>query len=323
MPITLAQLTSAIKELPEPPQSRFLVLSMLEDPKYSLDQVANTIAQDETLSLKILKLANSAQFSRNTKILTIKDALVLIGTRSIKVILYQDMLETSKMAITPFFIELWKSALFTALLTKSAAVMLRHNRPELCFTAGMICDVGLLMINQFSGNLCSGLIKKVQTDGLSLPATEDKIFGFNHQHVGVAVAQHWNLSNLHQNIIKYHHDPLNCPHQMMESDYAVMVAVHVANNLSPVHGPDGWKYIRRSAISAVNNCPYTYEEIVGTLQHSFESINARVSQYAEMMFGAPAEEDGEAEEPEDGGENRGEETEDSNEEAPPQAEADA
>ncbi|MEZ4576036.1 MAG: hypothetical protein R2857_14150 [Vampirovibrionales bacterium] len=58
-----------------------------EDPKYSLDQVANTIAQDETLSLKILlETGQLGTVSRNTKILTIEDALVLIGTPQHQVI---------------------------------------------------------------------------------------------------------------------------------------------------------------------------------------------------------------------------------------------
>lgn len=290
--ITQEKIIQSVHELPEPPKTCFQAISMLEDPKYTMEKVADFIIMDESVSLKLLQIANSAQYAGNSRTLTVRDAMMRIGVSNVKLILFQEVLEASKLKPTPFFIELWRSALYTAFFTKVIATKLGHPKPDLCFTAGLICDLGQLMINQFSTEFYKAFIDKVAANSMDVAKTEMAVLKFTHQDIGLTAANKWNMPTLYKTIIQYHHTPTAASHQLLKTDYTLMVAVHIANCLSPLFGPNGAKNIQLDAYEKLQGNSVSFDTLMATVEQARESVQANVDYFTQAMFGTSPAEDG-------------------------------
>lgn len=286
MTVTIEQILTQIDNLPEPPKASIQAVNMLEDPNVPIARVAEFITLDESLTSKLLKLSNSALYGYSGKIYTVKEAMMRIGTNIVKCSLYSSMLESSGFKTSPFFLELWKSALFTAFVSKDMAAKLNHSRPDLCFTGGLMCDIGQLLLNEFSNQLYGNLIREVRKHNLDLVQAEHQVFGFNHVQVGYKIADLWKLPVIYQNVIRYHHDPVAAHKRVLPDDYKIIVAIHVANSLSPLFGDQSGRNLAMEAISlaGVKASP---ESIVQNLMPKFPAYYRDIARITEGMFGSP------------------------------------
>jgi HD-like signal output (HDOD) protein len=193
------------------------------------------------------------------------------------------MLEMAGFQSNRFFVELWKSSLFTALLAKDVAERLSHPRVDLCFTAGLLCDVGQLLMNEFATDIYAAMVKEVRRNGYSLLDVENQVFGFTHVHVGYKIADIWKLPITYQNVIRYHHDPLTAYGRVLPDDYKIIVAVHVANNLSPLFGDQSGKELDMDALKAAG-LTLSQDIVMQTLGQKFEAYYRDIARITDTMF---------------------------------------
>ena len=142
----LEEIIQKLGKIPEPPKAAIQAINMLEDSNTPVVKVSEFISLDETLTLKLLRLANSSYYGFHTKITTVKEAIVRLGVNVVKCSLYASMLEVSGMTQNAFFYELWKSSLFTAFLAKEIGMQLGYPRKDICFTAGLLVDIGQILL---------------------------------------------------------------------------------------------------------------------------------------------------------------------------------
>jgi putative nucleotidyltransferase with HDIG domain len=283
MTITIDQIVQKMDNLPEPPRASVLAVNMLEDPQVPIVKVAEFISQDECLTTKLLRLGNSAYYGFSGKISTVKEALMRIGTNIVKCSLYSSMLETAGFQPSFFFLELWKSSLFTAYVAKDIAERLGHPRLDLCFTAGLLCDVGQLMLNEFAPEVYQNLIAKTRQSNYDVIQAEYQVFGFTHVQVGYKMADAWKLPVIYQNVIKFHHNPLQTYGKVMPDDYKLIVAVHLANQLSPLFGNQKGAHIQQDALGHMG-LNMTSEGLVNILSKRFPSYYQEIAQITHAMF---------------------------------------
>lgn len=283
MAITIDQILKKMDSLPEPPKASVQAVNMLEDPNVPIAKVAEFISMDECLTSKLLRLSNSAHYGYSGKVSTVKEALMRVGTNIVKCSLYSSMLEMAGFRSNRFFVELWKSSLFTALLAKDVAERLSHPRVDLCFTAGLLCDIGQLLMNEFATEIYASLVKEVRRNEYRLLDAENQVFGFTHVHVGYKISDAWKLPITYQNVIRYHHDPLTAYGRVLPDDYKIIVAVHVANNLSPLFGDQSGKELDMDAIQAAG-LSLPREIIVQSLNQKFEAYYRDIARITDTMF---------------------------------------
>ena len=283
--ITLDHILKHIDNLPEPPKASVQALNMLEDPKVSIAKVADFISMEEVLTSKILRLANSAFYGFQGSVHTVGEAMMRLGTNVIKSTLYSSMLEASKFNVNPLFLTLWKSALFSAFMAKEVGTRLNINRSDLCFTGGLLCDLGQLPLCEFAREDYAPVIERARTTGQSLLDAEMETFNFHHPRVGLKLADTWKLPIVYQNVIRYHHDPQRAYMKVLKEDYKLIVAVHVANLISPYISDGSGNTIDPTALS---NAGYAYDKrmLVESLAPKLDHINEDIERITDAMFGS-------------------------------------
>ncbi|MDO8703279.1 MAG: HDOD domain-containing protein, partial [Undibacterium sp.] len=82
--ILLDDVIRQIKDLPTLPTVAQEMLSNLDDENTSLDMICEKVAMDQSLAAKTLRLANSSYFGANSKVVTLQQAVALLGIKNIK-----------------------------------------------------------------------------------------------------------------------------------------------------------------------------------------------------------------------------------------------
>lgn len=284
MTITIEQILKKMDKMPEPPKASVQAVNMIEDPNVPIAKVAEFISLDECLTSKLLKLSNSAHYGYSGKVATAKEALMRIGTNIVKCSLYSSMLEMAGFKPNLFFVELWKSSLFTAFVAKDVGERLRHPRVDLCFTAGLLCDIGQLMLNEFSTQVYTNLVREVRRTGYDLVQAEAQVYGFTHVQVGYKMADVWRLPIAYQNVIRYHHDPQTCYNRVLPDDYKIVIATHVASSLSPLFNDQSGDGINMDAVKQAG-LDISQQMMVKVLSQKFDIFYRDIARITESMFG--------------------------------------
>lgn len=229
-PTTLDDILKQVKDLPALPHVILKVVKMAAQPEVSAREIGQVIAQDPSFSVRLLKLANSSYYGLPQSVSTITDAVAMLGQHSVRnmalVAATQDVLYR---AISGYDLEagdLWRHSLACAYAAELLAVHARYPEREEAFVAGLLHDVGKVII----GMHIEGAIPKIQAHmeahSCSFITAERAVLGFDHAEVGGRIASHWNLpSNLVQ-AISWHHQPVRNGRL-----FPLAGLVHLANGL--------------------------------------------------------------------------------------------
>ena len=182
------------------------LMNVLAKEDYSIAQVAPMIIEDQALSSQVLRMANSAFFGGFSKVTTIRDAIVRLGSRQVTnvvtVVTQSQQYCAKDKTMAAYMQTLWKHSLGCALGTKWFAEKTGYKElAQEGLLAGLLHDIGqlfLLKILEDVQDLEPGLI-------LSKPVILEVL---QHMHVeqGVVLMQHWNIPELYGEIVRQHHD---------------------------------------------------------------------------------------------------------------------
>lgn len=228
--------------MPAFPASVQQVISLTSDINSSPKQLVKVIDHDPVLTIKILKVANSAYFGLSRKIVSINHAVVYLGLNTVKHV----ALAIAAIGSLPRendagfdMDDFLLHSLTTAVLTRSLA---RHMRvPEVeaanFFVAGLLHDIGQVVFAQFKPVEFAQALQKAQTEGIPLHDAEHAIIGHNHCEVGAVLCESWAFPESLVNAIRMHHIP-----GTGRNDDAIRKCLFVANLLagrvnSPANAP--------------------------------------------------------------------------------------
>ncbi|MGZ8157777.1 MAG: HDOD domain-containing protein [Methylobacter sp.] len=173
--------------------------------KQNLPVLVDKITQDPSMAVRILRIANSPFYGMSREIGSLREAVVLLGLNRIR-----DMLISicfSKMLPArhkDFDYNLfWRHSMAVAECTRQLANC-TSTSPDLAFTAGLLHDIGdLVIVMLFPDEFCQ-LIQLSATFGIE---AEQKLLGFDHATLGGKAAQYWNLPQEIQEAIEQHETP--------------------------------------------------------------------------------------------------------------------
>jgi putative nucleotidyltransferase with HDIG domain len=230
--ISLEQAITGMHDLPALPLVVHELIASFGREDISIGDLAAQVAQDQALTAKTLRLANSSFYGLQSKVRTIGQAIAVLGFDSIRALVTAAGVTGSFPATAPGGFDydgFWRHAIGTALCTRGIA---RHvgGNPEFAFVTGLLHDLGrLLLVTRFPAQYDAVMGQRAATDSPLLEA-ERMVLGLDHAQVGRALAQHWKLPELICRAIAHHHAPL-------PGDFGdIPSMVHVANVLA--HGLD-------------------------------------------------------------------------------------
>jgi len=225
---TLEKLLSHADDLPVLPHVGMEILHLIDD-KYSVPtDFENVIENDQVLTLKILKLANSAYYGYPREILSIKEAIIILGLDTLKSLvlslLTRQMLSKKLEHYGLKNGELWEHSLIVGMIARSLARSMKLSNLERYFIAGLLHDIGKLVFDVFIDSEVHGFENMVVESELEITEVENRVSGHDHAWLGARLIEHWNLPEFLVHTVEFHHDYNHAPAQFRKDAYLINVA---------------------------------------------------------------------------------------------------
>jgi len=214
------------------------VIALIKNPETSVKELEAVIGQDPALTAGILRQANSAYYGYARRISSLQQAIVMLGFQVTQgLAMSAAIAPLLKTQLVGYQIDqegFWKHSLLTAMAAKRLCQYRKLPYGDIAFTAGLLHDIGKLIISIYVQEEGDYLLKKVTEDKLSYVELEEKVIGFDHARVGGFLARSWNLPDDLVVAISFHHSLSNA------QNYAELSSViHVANGLTSLLGIGG------------------------------------------------------------------------------------
>jgi len=207
--ISIDELLKQGDSLPTLPEIYFKVSSLLEDKDASTDEIGRVIATDPAISYKILTMVNSAYFGLPNEVFSINQAILLLGRFRIKQILIGTLLgDVFKGFNSEFFSlrDFWQHSIRTAIIAEQLAIISDYGEePETIFTAGLLHDVGRLILAAKMPEVLPVIEQHAIDNRQSIVRAEIEIVGLAHTEIGAALMQKWDFPELIWVSVNNHH----------------------------------------------------------------------------------------------------------------------
>ncbi len=207
----IAQSLREVKNLPTLPDTAMKVLRMSEDPDVSPKSLADTVERDPAIATRMLKLVNSPYFGVRGTVTSIHQALVFLGVSNLRNLVLAtsaaDLFNQQGVIGSFARRDLWVHSMSTALAARELARRLRAGDPEVAFTAGLIHDVGKVVLDKFFHPDFERIIILMDKHHSSMLDAESAVMGMDHAEIGYYLTQRWSLPEVLQDAVGYHHSP--------------------------------------------------------------------------------------------------------------------
>ncbi len=206
----------------------------------SLTEVAGIIRQDPVLAARVMRSANSAAHARRTPVASIREALLRLGLVRVRrlalvVSLYDAVPVRGTHAAREAF---WRHSLAVAhgaeIIARHAATTRDDIDPEECFLAGLLHDIGLLVLESHYPEEAAAVKRHADTNAIPLCQAELAMLSADHGELGSLLAAHWSMPESIAVSIRFHHRIAQAV-----SGYEWHAAVvHLSDVLVSGEGPD-------------------------------------------------------------------------------------
>jgi HD-like signal output (HDOD) protein len=183
---------------------------LVADDHTTIEALAAVIIRDASLTTKVLKLANSALYGLESKVDTVSRALTLLGMRELQKIVCAIAAVQTFSRLSSGITNMnafWRHSVYTGLLAQAIARRARILHPERLFVAGVMHDIGTLVINQRFPELAEAMIREAAGSEDELYRIEQERLGFDHAYLAGLMLQNWQLPPALCDAIGWHHLP--------------------------------------------------------------------------------------------------------------------
>jgi putative nucleotidyltransferase with HDIG domain len=221
-----------------PPMSNVVlrVMTLIQNPSVSIQELANEISKDPAVTATIIKLSNSAYYRASKPIRTVSESLMTLGIKTVKEII---LLSASKKIISKdlpaYQIEadaMWLHSLIVAELSAKISTLKKTNiARDLAFTSGLLHDIGKVILAQFFPAKILEIKAAVKNSEKPFTDIEKEFLGYDHQEVGNKALEAWNFPDELKEVVLYHHN-----FEGAKKFPKLVACVHIANHISVISG---------------------------------------------------------------------------------------
>lgn len=263
---TAHELVDQVEQLPPLPDTVMKLTAAINDPLGSVDDIVGVIKYDQAATSEVLRLCNSAFFGLTRQVTSLNEAMLCLGT--VKVLQLVMSVHTSAVlageqkgyGLPPGM--LWRHSVAVAIASSIVAKRLEADDVNLAFTAGLLHDVGKVLLNTHVASEFTEIVDLVTHKNMSFVEAEHERLGFSHPEVGQLIAQKWQLPDGIVNAIRYHHEPWE-----METPDVSVDCVYIADCLCLLLGiglgEDGLQSRADSRVMERNNLRERDLEMIG------------------------------------------------------------
>lgn len=199
------KLGSGDLELPvySPVASR--ITSMIADENFDIGKLEKLIVQDQTLTVSVLKTANSAFFSGLGSVTTIREALMRLGSKQVSnlvvLVTQKQNFKSANPLIAGYLKKLWDHSVSTAIGSNWLATKLGYRtKASEAFLAGLLHDFGMLFLLK----VLDDAMREHKELEFTKPVIEEILLKM-HTGEGEKLMTLWNLPEMYREVAKHHH----------------------------------------------------------------------------------------------------------------------
>lgn len=192
---TLDRLSAQAGRLYSLPAVAMKVLELTNNPRVDARALKECIENDPALTAKILRVVNSSLFGLSRSVSDLNQALALLGTKPLKLLVLGFSLPPSLSAGVSGDVlsRYWRHALTKAVAARELSETFHRAAGDDAFIAGLLQDIGILLLVQQLGEPYLKLMEKVDAAGGDLRHFEREAMGFDHAELSARLLAHWGL----------------------------------------------------------------------------------------------------------------------------------
>lgn len=207
-PLTIDSLLNGISAVPSLPLLHERLAEAINHPRSSISDIAKILSEDQGLTARILKLANSPLFGYFSKIDTITKAVTIIGVQQVRDLALAVSVMGLFRGIPEDLITMelfWKHSIACGLSARVLATSQREANLERFFVAGILHDIGRLVMFISAPEQCRILIEISRSEGRLLHDVEREHLGFDHGELGGSLLRSWKIPARVAEPVEFHH----------------------------------------------------------------------------------------------------------------------
>ncbi len=219
--LLVKDIVAAAEKLPPFPDIAWKVTSLIKRDAL-ITEIEEVIKYDQVIAARILRLAQSAYFGRRFEIRSLRDAILLLGSkRLVQVIVaacasrYFERGGTGRDER-----ELWEHSAATAIMSEIICRRLNHKKILTIYTAALLHDIGKTVLNVYAKIYLHSTLRQIRGES-RMVKVEQRALGIDHQELGGIIGRNWKFPGEITAAIEHHHDPENAGrfHQMASMVY--------------------------------------------------------------------------------------------------------
>ncbi len=255
-----------VSNLPTLPGIVTRIAEMVDSPETTGRMLGQEISKDQVISAKVLRLVNSGFYGFSQPITTIPHAVTLLGFNTLKsLVLSSTVLDMMKDSLPG----LWEHSLACARTCAIIADHLEMDDPEEISTAGLLHDLGKVILRQTMENEFRKIAKLIKRRDMLFYQAEEAVLGANHGEIGGWLLEKWALPDRLVQPIIDHHD------FRPARDHARNTAVlHLADILcrAEAFGSGGDRKIPQLQPSALEKLALTVDDVADIMERMNEDL---------------------------------------------------
>lgn len=262
---SLEQIAERARRVPRLPDAALRLVRVISDPLSTIGEIVETIRYDQAVTVEVLRLCNSAYFGLTRRVHSLDDAVRLLGTTKVlQLVMAAHVQSTLSRPQDGYGLRpgaLWEHSVGVALASRALAVRLKLREMGLCFTAGLLHDVGKVALNEYVRAEYAEIVRRVTNDGLAFPEAERQVLGYTHAELGAHLSELWCLPPAVTRAARHHHEP-----DALEPPDPLVDIVHLADAMCLSLGVgggavDGLAY--RVAADVMTRCRLSARDLEG------------------------------------------------------------
>jgi putative nucleotidyltransferase with HDIG domain len=208
---TLDYIFESLSELPSFPKVVQKAMKLLDDPDATMEQLADVLKYDQSLTANILRLTNSAHFGLSRQVTGLDTALALLGFQQIRQVLIAS-------ASMPFLSkemdgynmrasDLWAHGMGCAIISEVVAARCGFAEPAVLFTAALLHDIGKTVMHLYVGPRLKEIVTSANSRKVPFTEAEWAVLGGDHAVIGSDILRKWEFPADIVRAVRNHHDP--------------------------------------------------------------------------------------------------------------------
>jgi putative nucleotidyltransferase with HDIG domain len=229
----IAAAIARLRTIPSLPAIYSELTAALRAETTSLAQIEAIVAKDVGMATKLLQLANSAFIGVHGRVSSLRQAVSLIGVETVRTLTLSIHVFSRfdrNAAMAPRLAALWEHSVRVATLAQRIAAAQTGNKAlaEECFAAGLLHDVGKVILLGEKPREYSEVLTRLEQGAASIEAVETELLGCSHAQLGAYLMSMWGLPTSLVHAVAFHH----CPSSAIEDGFSALTAIHCADALA-------------------------------------------------------------------------------------------